>query len=240
MNRRILIVDDNADLAENLRELLELEGFDVCVFTSPTEALARQDELAFDAALLDIRMPGIDGIELCTKLTKSHPRATFVLMTAFTSEKRLEDAQSSGASAVLKKPLPIDQLLTLLGAVDAASVLLVEDDRALQSGLVELLSPHGYTVTGVQTLAQARAHVRDHRPDVAIIDLKLPDGSGAELARELLGRGVHLVLTTAYDEVAVHESVATLRQDGARYLGKPFSPSTLLALLSEATREIRA
>jgi DNA-binding response OmpR family regulator len=239
MTRRVLIVDDNADLAENLRELLELEGFDVAVFTSPTEALARKDELAFDAALLDIRMPGIDGIELCSALGETHPRATFVLMTAFTTEKRLRDAESSGASAVLKKPLPLDRLLSLLGAVDAATVLLVEDDAALRSGVVELLSPHGYAVSEAQSLAQARSALARARPDAAIVDLKLPDGSGAVLARELLDHGVHLVLTTAFDE-ALDESVATLRREGAHYLGKPFAPSTLLALLSDAAREMQA
>lgn len=240
MSRRVLIVDDNADLAENLRELLELEGFDVRVFTSPTEALARQGELAFDAALLDIRMPGIDGIELCSHLARTHPSATFMLMTAFTAESRLADAQSSGASAVLKKPLPLDQLLTLLGAVEAASVLVVEDDAALRGGLAELLSPHGYRVAGVASLAEARDVLAAQRPDVALIDLRLPDGSGSELARELVGRGVHVVLMTAYDEPAMHAGVAALREAGARYLGKPFAPSALLALLSEATREDRA
>src|SRR5690606_14601901 len=58
MSRRVLVVDDNAELADNLRALLELEGFEVLVFTSPADALANADELAFDAALLDIRMPG--------------------------------------------------------------------------------------------------------------------------------------------------------------------------------------
>lgn len=240
MTRRVLIVDDNADLADNLRELLELEGFDVRVFTSPTEALAKKDELTFDAALLDIRMPGIDGIELCGALAKSHPHATYVLMTAFTSERRLDDAHGSGASAVLKKPLPIDQLLSLLGAMNAAEVLVVEDDAALRETLDELLSPHGYRVTSARTLAEARVHLAAHRPDLAVIDVKLPDGSGTELASELVEQGVRLVLTTAYDELAVHESVAALRDKGARYLGKPFSPSTLLALVSEATRETGA
>lgn len=234
MSRRILIVDDNRELAENLAELLELEGFEVRVFTSPTDALAQNEALAFDAALLDIRMPGIDGIALCSALAKTHPQATFVLMTAFTSEQRLADVKSTSARAVLKKPLPVDQLLSLLGGMDAGSVLLVEDDDTLRESLAEVLRPHGYEVAVTRSLADARAALAKAEPDVAIIDLKLPDGSGAELARELIGRDIAVVLTTGYDEPAVHDTVAALRSRGARYLEKPFAPSALLDVLSKA------
>ncbi len=231
MSRKILIVDDNEELAENLAELLELEGFDPFVFTSPTEALAKNDELAFDAALLDIRMPGIDGIALCSALAKTHPRATFVLMTAFTSEKRLADVAGSGASAVLKKPLPLDQLLSLLSSIEAETVLVVEDDAALRTGLVEVLVPHGYEVSAAASLAEARAVIAASQPHVAVVDMVLPDGSGAELARELVAAGVRVVLTTGYDERTVRENVSALRSDGACYLQKPFPPARLLDVL---------
>lgn len=235
MTRRVLIVDDNADLAEDIGELLELEGFEVTVLTSPTETLAKSAELEFDAALLDIRMPGLDGIELCARLGESHPNATFVLMTAFTSEERLAEAEGSGARAVLRKPLPFDQLLSLLSAMDAGQdVLIVDDDDALRESLADLLSPHGYTVRTAASLAEARAHVDAARPDAALIDLRLPDGSGAELGRELIAQGVAVVVTTGYDEPAIVESVSALRSRGARYLEKPFPAAALLELLSDA------
>jgi DNA-binding response OmpR family regulator len=205
------------------------------VFTSATEALAQKDELAFDAALLDIRMPGIDGIELCSALAKTHPSALFLLMTAFTSEQRLLDVRASGAQAVLKKPLPVDQLLSLLGSMDAANVLLVEDDPELLESLTEVLAPHGYRVTATASLREARASLSTTTPDVAVIDLKLPDGSGAELARELIASGTTIVLTTGYDGPEVLEAIRSLRSRGARYLGKPFAPALLLELLSQAS-----
>lgn len=114
MRRRVLVVDDNVLLAENLAELLDLSGFEVTVLTSPLAVLQKNESLEFDAALLDVRMPGVDGIELLGELSRAHPEATFVLMTAFTAESRLEGALRAGATAVLGKPLPIDRLLTLL------------------------------------------------------------------------------------------------------------------------------
>jgi DNA-binding response OmpR family regulator len=234
MTRRVLIVDDNAELAENLRELLELEGFEALAFTSPLAALEQNERLTFDAALLDIRMPGIDGIELCAALAKVHPDATFVLMTAFTAEQRLEDVRGTGAKAVLKKPLPVDRLLSLLGAVDARSVLLVEDDPDLGENLAEVLSPHGYRVVIATSLAAARRAAAAERPDLAVIDVRLPDGSGTELGRELIAAGsTAVVLITGVDEPEVKDSVTMLRARGARYLAKPFSPSALVDLLTQ-------
>lgn len=237
MKRRVLVVDDNVDLAENLRELLELEGFDVQVFTSPAAALAKKDELEFDAALLDIRMPDIDGIELCAALAPSHPKAVFVLMTAFTSEARLADVAGSGARAILKKPLPFEQLLELFGAMSAGTVLVVEDDEALRDSLAELLAPHGYRVHIAGSLAEARAALEGESPDVALVDVRLPDGSGTELAGELLAKRVDVVLTTAFDGRDVREQLDALRSLGARYLEKPFAPTALLDMLAGSARD---
>jgi two-component system, response regulator PdtaR len=112
---RVLIVDDNRDLAENLGELLELEGFAPIVMFSSRNALDRAHELEFEVALLDVRMPDVDGIELCGALAREHPSARFLLMTAFTAEDRLKEIDRAGASAVLPKPVPIAQLLDLIG-----------------------------------------------------------------------------------------------------------------------------
>jgi two-component system cell cycle response regulator len=236
MAARILIVDDNPVNLKLASELLELDGYDARVFTSRMDALALNEQLEFDAALLDIRMPGIDGIALCAALAEKHPDAIFVLMTAFTSEQRLADARGSGACAVLKKPLPVDQLLSLLGGTGGGAVLVVEDDAPLRDGLAEVLAPHGYEVTSVSSIADARAVLARSLPSVAIVDVKLPDGSGAELARELVAKNVKVVLTTGYDEPSIKDSVSALRSRGARYLEKPFAPAALLELIASARR----
>ena len=107
----VLIVDDNRALAENLGEILELEGFLVDVRSEPRDLM--REAPAFDAAVVDVRMGDIDGIELCQALQKNNPDAAYVLMTAFTREERAAQA-SRCARVVLAKPFPPERLVAEL------------------------------------------------------------------------------------------------------------------------------
>src|SRR5262245_38733873 len=141
MTQKILVVDDNADLAENLAEILGDEGFEVRVSTDPARALAEAQGFAFDVALLDVRMPGMDGVELYDRLRAIRPAARFVLMTAYTKDERLAQAFGLGVRKVLTKPIPIASLLETLPELgqSAGYVLVVEDDDMLAPALVRAL-----------------------------------------------------------------------------------------------------
>lgn len=120
INRRILIVDDNRELAENLAEILEMEGLEALVMDDPhavLDALRGHAGLHFDAALLDVRMPGIDGIDLLRELASFAPDAIYLLMTAFTKEERLAQ-RDTRVRRVLAKPFGPDALIAALREVD--------------------------------------------------------------------------------------------------------------------------
>ena len=103
---RVLVVDDNAPLAENLAEMLIHEGHDADFETSPEAALARPE--CFDAYVLDIAMPGIDGWQLRATLRQRCPEASIVLMTAYSDH----GVRPKGERHVpLSKPVPFARLL---------------------------------------------------------------------------------------------------------------------------------
>lgn len=114
MSCRVLVVDDNADFAENIAEILEMEGYDTRIAHDGPSALAYASEHPFDVALVDVRMPGMDGITLYGKLAELRPEATFFLMTAFSTEERLAQGLAAGVRAVLDKPVEVENLLQLL------------------------------------------------------------------------------------------------------------------------------
>lgn len=120
MTLEVLIVDDNRELAENLAEILVDEGCRVTTAFSAEEALVAAADLHFDVVLTDIRMPGINGVELVRRIALRDPGAVFLLMTAYTSDQVLTAASDLGiVRAVLAKPLAVDKLLALLEEIKA-------------------------------------------------------------------------------------------------------------------------
>lgn len=113
MRGHALVVDDDRMLARTLGEILELEGWRVQVATSGVEAVnvaARDD---FDVVLMDIRMPGMDGVDAFKAMKASRPDIRVILMTAYTAEERIGEAQREGVLRVLSKPVDVPSLLQL-------------------------------------------------------------------------------------------------------------------------------
>jgi CheY-like chemotaxis protein len=116
VSRTVLIVDDNADLAENLGEVLELDGIDAVVETDPHRALDRARGMPLELALLDVRMPGLSGPALHERLRAIHPNSRFVLMSAYARPEEVEDSLRAGAS-LMAKPIDLADLRAMLGNV---------------------------------------------------------------------------------------------------------------------------
>jgi DNA-binding NtrC family response regulator len=234
MSRHALIVDDNRSLAEDLGEILEAEGYSVSVFDDPQRALAESGDIPFDVALLDVRMPGIDGVSLHRALARAHPHARFVLMTAYTEDERVESALAAGVRAVLTKPVPLDRLLSALDDRRVEHILLVDDDRALGDALAELLVSSGYRCTLGRSIADARRLITEAKPDAVIVDVRLPDGSGTDLSVELArDNAVEVILITGFDPHDAERVLHDELQDRGRVLVKPFAPEAVLKALSE-------
>jgi CheY-like chemotaxis protein len=115
--RAVLVVDDNVALAENIGEILCEEGFDAQVANSGTEALDRLTSGTFDLVITDMRMPGMDGLEVLRAIKRQWPVLPVVVVTAFSREQRIHDALADGAVDVLPKPVDLDALLAVVGRV---------------------------------------------------------------------------------------------------------------------------
>jgi sigma-B regulation protein RsbU (phosphoserine phosphatase) len=115
MRRRILVVDDEPGMQRAVARVLEA-GFDVHCAGSSAEALQRAEALAPDLAILDVRMPGLDGFELMRCLKGALPDLDVILMTGSVAEtdRKLVAAIRGGAFYFLQKPFDRDVLLTLV------------------------------------------------------------------------------------------------------------------------------
>jgi DNA-binding NtrC family response regulator len=114
MAERVLIVDDDAPLRDSLELVLAAEGYDVASAPDAETALQRLDETPTDVVLCDLRMPGMDGLELLPLLRRRLPGATLILMSAYGTADLAIEAMQRGAYDYLAKPFqPSEVLLTL-------------------------------------------------------------------------------------------------------------------------------
>jgi DNA-binding NarL/FixJ family response regulator len=133
---RILIADDQALVRAGFRAILEGQpDLDVVGEASDgDEAVANARELRPDVVLMDVRMPGVDGIEATKRLLTDHDAPRVLMLTTFDLDEYLYDAMKAGASGFLLKDAPRDQLIGAVRTVAAGDALLAP---ALVRRLVE-------------------------------------------------------------------------------------------------------
>ena len=107
----VLVVDDDHDMRALLRDVLEEHGYKVTLAQNGQEALKNLREGEYPVVLTDLRMKGIQGIELLAEIKRSFPDTNVVLMTAFGSVETALEAMKQGASDYLMKPVKNDDLL---------------------------------------------------------------------------------------------------------------------------------
>ena len=235
---RILIVDDETDTGANLSDILSDFGYTVDVARDGATALELLDHRSYDVALLDLKMPGMTGIELYRHIRSRHPSTVALIITAYASPETASEALAAGAWQVLSKPVDMSSLLgTIDRALEQPVILVVDDDEEFCASLWDVLREQGYRVALAHDVADARRYVADDGFDVALIDLKLPDADGVQavqLIRESAPDAESLLVTAYRDELA--ERVYSALVAGARAVYyKPFDPQLLVRHLHELT-----
>ena len=111
---RVLIVDDDEKMRTILQKVLQREGYDVALANNGQNAIYHLQKTGFDLVLSDIRMPGMDGLELLQKIRDISTDITVVMMTAFGSVDSAVEAMKQGAYDYINKPFKMDEVLICL------------------------------------------------------------------------------------------------------------------------------
>ncbi len=115
--RRILVVDDDPNMAKALSMILGLRGYVADTVYSSSEVQARTAGISYDCVLSDICMPGMNGVELHQAIKRERPDLPFVLVTAYASDSLVQRGLDEGVVAVLRKPVDMEELFDLLDRV---------------------------------------------------------------------------------------------------------------------------
>jgi two-component system response regulator HydG len=123
----VLVVDDELAMRESIAAWLTQDGCLVAKAASGAEALAALERREFDIALVDVKMPGMDGVDLLERIKDEHPETLVVIITAYGSIESSVRAMKAGASDYLLKPFDPEQLMLLLEKLGRQRALLREN-----------------------------------------------------------------------------------------------------------------
>jgi CheY-like chemotaxis protein len=237
---RILIVDDDPDTCSNLSDILADLGYQVEIAHNGPAALALARVRHYDVALLDLKMPGMDGLTLYRELRRVRADTVAIIVTAYAGSGVQEEALAAGAWRVLSKPVDFPKLLRLVDrAVGQPLVLVVDDDPDLCGNLWDLLRERGYRVAVAHDEPTAAAQLRESAFRVVLIDMKLPSGDGTSvfrLVREANPQARTVVITGHRAEL--ERLVQQVIQEGADAVCyKPFDVPNLLGTLDRLAQK---
>ncbi len=141
MGARVVIAEDEAIIRLDLKEILEAEGYEVVGETGRgDEAVDLVARHGPDLAILDVKMPGLDGIEAARRITADR-RVAVLILTAFSQRNLIEDARDAGVSAYLVKPFQRSELVPAIEVALARfeEFRAIEEEHARLSGEVATL-----------------------------------------------------------------------------------------------------
>ncbi len=133
---QVLVVDDEEVVQDVLRRLLGRAGYGVTITGSGEEALSVLERQRFDAVLLDLMLPGRDGMSVLQEIQTNHPELPVLMMTAFSSVETAVEAMKVGAFHYLPKPFKNEEVLNLIGQA-INQLRLREENQQLRKALLE-------------------------------------------------------------------------------------------------------
>jgi CheY-like chemotaxis protein len=231
---RVLVVDDDVDTCRNLSDILTDLGYQVDTAHDGPQALELVRQRAYDVTLLDLRMPGMDGLTLYREMRQLRAETVAIVVSAFAGKDTATQALAAGVWQMLAKPVDFPRLLGLVDqVVGQPLVLVVDDDPDLCANLQDLLRERGYRVAVANDERAAGERLRDQSFKVVLIDMKLPQGDGGSVFRLVRAANpeARTVMITGFraEMDPVVRQVVAEGADAVCY--KPFDVPGLLATL---------
>ena len=178
----ILVVDDEKNILISLARMLDLEGFQPIVAGGGRVALEKLASTPVDAMLLDVRMPGMSGLEVLASVRGSHPELPVVVMSGHASLELAVQAIQAGARDFMEKPISTDRLLVTLRNALALSCLQTENET-----LKTRLSERHVLIGGSRAMLRLREDIALAAPSRSRVLVTGENGTG----KELVARAIH-------------------------------------------------
>ncbi len=176
-----------------MARILKLRGYRVSTAASGEEAIDSVRRSEPDGVLMDIVMPGMDGVEAFRRIRAFAPNVFLIFMTAFT--KAMEDARDEAPVEVLSKPVEFEQLCTLIeNAAVTRPILIVDDDPDFCRSLCRVLTAKGLDAHLAHHADEAVLAFERRPRAIVLLDMKLNGKNGLEVLAELRQRNAQAIV----------------------------------------------
>jgi two-component system, NtrC family, response regulator HydG len=241
---KVLVVDDEKIVRDFFKRLLSLLGLDVTDVEDGYKAVEAVKLNKFDLYFIDVRMPGLNGLETYRQIRQIDPAAFAVMITGYAVEDIVEQAQKEGAYGNIRKPFDINQIkevidkLNLDKAKEPLNILVVDDDNTILSFFSSFLAQKNLSCKVAHNKDEAVSMARENKFNLIFLDLILEDSNGVDVYKELknIVPEANIVLITGHPQKA--KAIENeIELSGCLY--KPFEIDTILRFIETAKSKIK-
>ena len=224
---KVLVVDDEKIIRDFFGRLLSLQGLEVIEAEDGYKAAELAKGNKFDLYFIDVRMPGMDGLETFRQIRQIHPEALVVMMTGYALDNILEQAQKEGASGSIRKPFAIGEIKGIVEKAareknkEVSNILVIDDDQAVLNFFGNFLKAKNQKYSLVNNAKGALELIQREKFDLIFLDLVLKDADGLEFyknIKEILPQAQIVIITGYHDKAKEIEG----KPDISGLLYKPF------------------
>lgn len=233
---KILVVDDDLRIVKTTCDILKIKGHEPSTAYSGEEGVEMVRSDRPDCVLMDIKMPGINGVEAMKQMQEIAPGLPIVLISAYATDELMADAKSSGAYAVLSKPLNFPMILSFLALLrKEESILVVDDDPNFCKTLKDILTLRGFRVETESEPLKVLDHLEKDYKLAIVLDLKLGPVDGTEVLKEVRAKypTKPVVLVTGYREEMGNSIEQGCRIGAYTCLYKPLEMDDLFQVIED-------
>ncbi len=210
--RNLLLVDDEKKFLNAITERIRLKGFEPLPAESGKAALEIAEKNEIHAAVVDFKMPDMDGLVVITKLKEMHPNIKTVLLTGFGDEKIKEAAKALDTAYFEKDKMGgFWDFIRVLGK-KKFNVLLVDDEKKFLNAIADRIRLKGFNPLPAESGKAALEIAEMTKIHAAVVDFKMPDMDGLVVITKLkeMHPNIQTVLLTGFGDEKIKEAAKAL------------------------------
>jgi DNA-binding response OmpR family regulator len=247
--KTVLIVDDDTMIRKQLEQSLKRNFFETLQAASGEDALKIIEQGKADVVVIDVKLPGINGLEVLKKCKEKSSNTEVIVITGYGSQEIAIQALREGAIDYIEKPIIEEELNAALGrALEKLgekkdltyknAILIIDDEKSAVERLKKFMEKEEFSAFGALSGGEGLDIIQKNKIDVVITDIKMPDIDGIEVLKRAkkLYSDIEVIMITGHGEQEL--AVKSLRAGANDYLQKPVNLDELLCSVNKAIEKI--